>query len=138
MLNAALFRDHRSQLAKLVLLMCGLYFALAFTGQAWKARGLGERLAAERATLAEQQAANARLQARVDFLNGPGYEEYVERTAREQLGMAKPGDVSLFIVPDSNAPKVEPSVPLPEQVKKAAPPAPAQPVWRQWVAIFFP
>jgi len=137
-LNAALFRDHRSQLAKLVLLMCGLYFALAFTGQAWKARGLGERLAAERAVLAEQQAVNARLQARVDFLNGPGYEKYVERTARDQLGMTKPGDVSLFIVPDANAPKVEPSVPLPHRERKPVAAAPAQPVWRQWVAIFLP
>lgn len=138
MLNAELFRDRRSQLAKVVLLMCGCYFALAFAGQAWKAKGLGETLAVERAELASQERVNQRLQARLGFLSGPGYAAYVERTARAQLGMAKPGDVSLFVVPDPHAPTREPVAALPP-MEIQAPPAPVhEPAWRQWLAVFFP
>lgn len=139
LLSADVFRDHRSQLAKVVLLMCGVYFALAFASQAWKAKGLGETLAQEQHTLAVQQAENSKLEARLSYLNGPGYPVYVERTARAELSMAKPGDVPLFVVPDPNAPNREPESPLPASDTAAlAEPDPVLPIWRQWVSIFFP
>ena len=138
MLSADLFRDRRSQLAKIVLLMCGFYFAIAFAGQAWKAKSLGETLAVEQARLERQEATNRELQARLDFLNGKGYDAYVERVAREKLGMVKPGDRAVFVVPDKNAPSREPKAPLPPEPSDLPVESPAQPVWRQWVSIFFP
>lgn len=138
MLNADLFRDRRSQLAKVVLLMCGCYFALAFAGQAWKAQGLDEALDAERAKLSQQEAINRRLQARLNFLNGPGYDAYAERVAREKLGLAKEGDVTLFVVPDVEAPSRRPQPPLPGKARTPAPQPAPSPVWRQWAEVFFP
>ncbi len=137
MLNADLFRDRRSQLAKVVLLMCGCYFALAFAGQAWKAKGLGETLQLEQAKLVSQEKTNRQLQARLDFLNGPGYEAYVENVARAQLGMAKPGDISLFVVPDPRAPGQD-KAPLPPLELGSTTGTVPEPVWRQWLAVFFP
>ncbi len=139
MLSADLFRDRRSQLAKVVLLLCGCYFALAFAGQAWKARGLAETLAAEKAVLAQQELEKAKLQERLDYLSGPGYDVYVERTAREKLGMAKKGDVALFVVPDSSAPSRRISMPLPAIAPATrTEPQPQLPVWKQWIEVFFP
>lgn len=137
-MNADLFRDRRSQLARIVLLLCGFYFALAFAGQAWKARALSETLAAEQARLQAQEATNAELQARLDRLNGKEYAIFAEQTARKHLGMIKPGDKAVFVVPDPDAPSVEPSAPLQPDPSAAPAPEQEQPVWRQWVSVFFP
>lgn len=139
MLSADLFRERRSQLAKVVLLLCGCYFALAFAGQAWKARGLSEVLAAEEATLLQQKLEVAQLEARLEYLSGPEYDLYVERTAREKLGMARKGDVTLFVVPEAGAPSRESSTPLPElEPKVESRPAERLPTWKQWLKVFFP
>jgi cell division protein FtsB len=122
-----------------VLVLCGLYFAVAFAGQAWKAKTLGETLSAERATLRTQQATNAELQTRLDGLTGSAYDTYAERVAREKLGMVKPGDRAVLVVPDPKAPSLaEEPAPLPADLSAPQAAPPPQPVWRQWVAVFFP
>lgn len=137
MLSAELFRDRRSQLAKVVLLLCGVYFALAFAGQAWKAKGLSETLAEERAALARQEAATEKLRERLAFLNGPGYDAYVERVARSELGFIRPGDRAVFVVPRPKAAPVVPEAPLRES--DPAPAAePRVPAWKQWAEVFLP
>ena len=138
MLNADLFRDRRSQLAKVVLLVCGFYFGLAFAGQAWKARGLAQTLAAEEGKLARQEATNAALRVRLEVLEGPGYEAYAEGVARSQLGMVKPGDRAVFVVPDEDAPSRGVTAPLPPARTQPAAAREPDPVWRQWVRLFFP
>lgn len=138
MLSADLFRDRRSQLAKVVLLMCGVYFALAFAGQAWKAKGLAESLSVEEARLQEQTLTTDELRARLELLSGKGYDTYVERTAREKLSMARPGERAVFVVPDENAPTRAPSIPLPLEPAQPVIATPKEPIWRQWVSVFFP
>lgn len=138
MLSADLFRERRSQLAKVVLLLCAVYFALAFAGQAWKAKALGETLLVEQAGLQKQQATNEELRARLEFLNGPGYDVYVEKMAREKLGFARPGDHTLFVVPDQQAPGHESGSPLVRAEPQPVVATPQQPVWRQWARVFFP
>lgn len=138
MLNADLFRDRRSQLAKIILLLCGVYFAIAFTGQAWKAKTLNDTLIVEQAKLHKQQAYNEQLQAKVDFLKDKGFSAYAERAARDKLHMARPGDHYVFVVPHKVAATPSDSVALP---KTAAPPPQQQvpePVWKQWLSVFFP
>lgn len=137
MLNADLFRDRRSQLAKVVLVLCGLYFAVAFAGQAWRAKELTATLDAERAKLAEHHQVNRELEVRAAYLRGPGYAVYAERTARTKLGMVKPADTPLFVVPDRTAPVERPETPLPVAEPKPAP-TPARPTWRQWLEVFAP
>jgi cell division protein FtsB len=64
---------------------------------------LGERssLAQLQHQAAELQARNAELQARVDRLNDP---EYVERLARECLGMIHAGEIAFRMIPKQGAP----------------------------------
>ncbi len=138
MLNADLFRDRRSQLSKVVLLLCGFYFALAFAGQAWKAKGLGEMLAAEQAKLDSLEAQNAKLENRLSFLQGKGYDAYVEGVARSKLGMVKKGDKALFVVPDPKAPSREAKAPLPAGTETTPRQSLPEPTWEQWVHVFFP
>lgn len=138
MFSAELFRERRSQLAKIVLLLCGAYFAVAFAGQAWKAKTLGETLGRERAVLARQEAQNRALEARLRYLRGKGYAAYAERVAREDLQMAKPGDHYVFVVPQEVKATAAQPIALPVQKERPAPPPPPRPVWRQWLEVFFP
>lgn len=55
-----------------------------------------QRIVAEERRLAALQAENGRLSERLQRLNDP---EYVEKLAREQLGLVKPGEVSYVVVP---------------------------------------
>ncbi len=139
MLNADVIREHRSLLARVVVFLCGCYFVLAVAGQAWKARELSLTLAQEQQTLVRMNDSNARLEERLAYLNGKGYDAYVERTAREKLGLVRTGDTAVFVVPDMNAPQA----PTRPALKSAvAPPATAPreplPVWRQWLEVYFP
>lgn len=58
-----------------------------------------QRIAAEERKLAALEAENARLAERLQRLNDP---EYVEKLAREQLGLVKPGEVSYVVVPPAD------------------------------------
>lgn len=57
-------------------------------------------------------------------------EEFVEREAREKLGLAKPGEVIVVLPPDDILRKFAPKVEEEEFVQE-------QPIWRRWVGMFF-
>lgn len=57
-------------------------------------------------------------------------DEFIEKEAREKLGLAKPGE-TVAVLPDQEtlkklAPKIEPES-FPEEL----------PIWRRWVELFF-
>lgn len=68
---------------------------------------------------------NAKLQGRLDRLSDPAH---VERLAREELGFARPGEVSYLVVP----PDPPPAPPAPQARPEAAPPARPEP--KPWYA----
>lgn len=71
----------------------------------------------------ETQARSDKLRARIDRLkNDPGT---LERRAREDLGMVRPGDVIIELPADGGAPKAPKTVPVPVQ---PVPPTGAAPV----------
>lgn len=51
---------------------------------------------------------------------------FIEREARERLGLVKPGEV-VVILPEEEAPPSETTLPQ----------APARPVWQQWLGLLF-
>ena len=93
--------------------------AVTFGGAYWdtyQVRREAGRLARERDDLRKQ---NAQLREEIRLLNTP---EYIERIAREQLGLVKPGEVAVILVAPSPAPAVtdvrpelaKPGAPLPD------------------------
>ncbi len=54
----------------------------------------------KQAELVALQERNDRLQEHLDFYKGPGYLLYVEKVAREALGLVKPGETVVLTVPD--------------------------------------
>jgi cell division protein FtsB len=66
-------------------------------------------IAAEEAKLALLSEENARLEQRLARLQDP---DYIEKLAREQLGMVRPGEISYVVVPpEASAPEPEPAKP---------------------------
>jgi cell division protein FtsL len=53
----------------------------------------------------------------------------VERIARQQLGLVKPGDNPLVLIAPDGGPD--------SQAAAATPPSPPPPIWRQWWDYFF-
>ena len=135
LLNLDLIRDRRSQIARLVLLLCAAYFALAFVAQAWKARNLNQVLVQERAKLEQQEARNRELQEQLEMLSGKEYSVYVERVAREKLGMVKPGDIPVFVVPNPQAPKRQQKVLTAGEEQTGTNRQSDISVWRQWISV---
>jgi len=97
--------------------------AVIFGGAYWdtyQVRREAGRLARERDDLRKQ---NVQLREEIRLLNTP---EYIERIAREQLGLVKPGEVAVILVAPSPAPAVTDvngagSRPRPELAKPGAP-----------------
>lgn len=54
----------------------------------------------KKAELAVVQARTDALQEHLDFYKGPGYLVYVEKVAREALGLVKPGETVVLTVPN--------------------------------------
>lgn len=80
-------------------------------------------LARERETLRRQ---NAQLREEIRLLQQP---EYIERLAREQLGLVRPDEIAIIVVQPTPAPKAPPP-------PQASPPRAEQapvPWWRRWL-----
>lgn len=57
-------------------------------------------------------------------------DEFVEREAREKLGLAKPGEVVVILPPDDVLRRLAPKFEEEEFVEE-------QPIWKRWVGMFF-
>jgi cell division protein FtsB len=93
--------------------------AAAYGGAYWDEYRLGreaDRLARELEQLRQQ---NVQLREEIRLLNTP---EYVERLAREQLGLVKPGEIAVILVQPTPAPTPAPAAPEPA----------AEPWWSRW------
>jgi len=105
-----------------------LLYALVATGQKavenYRLNQQAEALQVEIAGLREQ---NVALQQQIEAARTDGA---IEKIAREQLGLIKPGDHPLVLVSDNTA--------RGESVPAAQPTAPPpKPTWRQWWDYFF-
>lgn len=106
------------QILLLLVLTVALYFAAAFSGELIASQRIGREAAGLTADIAKLRADNSRLKAAVAEASS---DAYVERQAREQLGLVRAGDVPVVI---ANAPTPAPPAPTP------APPPEMH--WQKW------
>ena len=125
-------------------------FVGLFIWQAFRIRDARVRHDAETAQLAALQARNDKLQLQLDYLKGPNYGQYVERVAREALGMVKPGETQILLADPTLPSTVNAPAPTPSAAQiignlpdTTAPPMPQasppqiRPAWQQWLDLFF-
>lgn len=101
-------------------------YLVVLTGQraldAYRARQELEGVRQEIAALRDR---NLDLQAQ---LSSPRLDEEIERVARQELGLVRPGDHPVVLVWPNGSPSAEPS--------SLASPTGREPTWRQWVRLF--
>lgn len=110
-----------------VLVIPLLLYALVATGQkALTNYRLNQEADALRGEIQALRSDNVDLQRQIEASRT---DTAIETIAREQLGLIKPGDHPIVIVPNGSA-----SAPAPVSEPAAPPP---KPVWRQWLDFFF-
>lgn len=115
-----------------LLVAAGVLFVLVIIGgravQGYEMRQ--ETLAMER-RIDDLKRENRKLVGDLDYYRG---DEYIEKVAREELGLVRPRDVPVVIVPPESS-RPHPAVPVP--VPAAAPSSDRQlATWQRWLAIF--
>jgi cell division protein FtsL len=105
-----------------------LLYALAMTGQkAVENYQLNQQADALRTQIVDLRSQNLQLQQQIEQART---DPAIEAIAREKLGLIKPGDHPLVLIPDGS-PRSAASATTPR-------PAPApEPTWRQWWNYFF-
>ena len=133
-----------------ILLMVGMVaFVAVFIWQSFQIKKMEGDYQQKKTELAAIQERNDRLQEHLDFYNSPGYMLYVEKVAREALGMAKPGETVILTVPDKAGPPSPASITDPAQAitktdpnakttpNVLTPPPIKRPSWQNWFGFFF-
>jgi cell division protein FtsB len=83
-----------AQLTVLLLCVVSIYFIIGFYGKSLESYRINQRAAQIRQEIAELEAANEVLRARVALY---ATDAYVETTARDKLNLARPGDRTLIV-----------------------------------------
>ncbi|HLT18029.1 MAG TPA: septum formation initiator family protein [Thermomicrobiales bacterium] len=120
-----LISRNRGRLAMAVLLVACVYFLVTFATQAWRANRLEAEIAGQRAAIADIRRENAALATQAAMLNSPAYAGYVERVARRDLGLARPGETVLLV------PRQQAAVPTPAPTEQPQPDERQN--WQRWI-----
>ncbi len=124
------FKGSSPWLSRLVLVCAaslGVYVVALTVQKAEESHRLGEQAEALRQEVARLKQENLQLQQELVYHRS---DAYVEKAAREQLNLAKPGDVVLIAAMPT--PEATPA-PLPESGSAAS--AKEQPFWRRWLHV---
>lgn len=135
-------RKLSSQLMVVVMIVALVGFLGLFLWQSVQIQKMQGEYNRQQADLAAVQERNGQLQEHLDFYKGPGYLLYVEKVAREALGLVKPGETVVLAVSDTNTasstagPSVaNPAVKSQSTLQPAGPPKPKQ-NWQNWLQFF--
>ena len=88
-------QKHRVKWFRVVAVVLGAYFVYLFAGQQSQLNAINKENDGIRTQLAEFQQTNAALKEEVSALHDP---KYVEKVARNELGLVKPGESPYVIV----------------------------------------
>lgn len=133
-------RNLTSKIMIIVIVAAILGFIGLFIYQSLRIREMQNNYASAQADLQRLQDRNSRLQQHLDFYNGPGYMQYVEKVARETLGMAKPGETVVLPVTDNNGTVNSNNSSVAAQTGQPSNlsiPAPPKSNWQNWLSFFF-
>jgi cell division protein FtsB len=105
--------------------LASVYLVIITGQQALQAYRANQEVEAVRREIVTLRARNIELQ---NELVSPKLDEDIERTAREQLGLARPGEHPVVLVWPSGTRDAPPPVAVPTAV--------AEPNWREWLHLF--
>lgn len=106
-----------------------IYLTFSTARKAMEVYQLNQQASRIRQDVALLKDRNAELRRQVEYLQSP---EYVERVAREQLGLVMPGDIPLVLVsPSVNEVPPEPAPSVPKAPPKSLP------NWERWWQFLF-
>lgn len=125
----AILERNRGRLVVAAVLLVGLYFVVGFGEQAWRARQLQAEVAGRREAVAEMEARQLELGWQI-VEYAADYPGYVERIARRDLNLARPGE-TVVLLRMRPAPEPEPA-PTPDEADQGA----KSPNWRAWLDLF--
>ncbi len=120
----------RGRLVIAFVLLIGAYFVVAFGEQTWKARQLDAEVAERQAAVAQMQSQKLALQSQLKEYSSDQYLTYVERTARRDLNLSRPGETVLLV----RWQDVAAATPAPPAA--TTPQAKHQPNWSKWLSLF--
>jgi cell division protein FtsL len=80
-----------------VVCVVSVYFVVGFYGKTLESYRIGQRAAQVQREVGALEARNRELQAQVAYLST---DAYVETAARDKLGLVKPGDQALIVLPE--------------------------------------
>jgi cell division protein FtsL len=86
-----------AQLTIVVVCVVSVYFVVGFYGKTLESYRIGQRAEQVQRQVAALEARNRELQAQVAYLST---DSYVETAARDKLGLVKPGDQALIVLPE--------------------------------------
>lgn len=114
----------RTQVVYLSIIILGLVLSFSLIRNLYNSYQNYQILASTQSKLTKLQQENADLKTNLSQVNDPSY---IEREARERLGLVKPGEVVVILPPPGSAEATQAttSANLP------------RPVWRQWLGLFF-
>jgi len=101
----------------------GVAIAVNSTGNILKLWGAGSRLSEAEQTLVEKEAENATLKARLEEVKS---DEFVEREARDKLGMVREGEI-LVVLPQTEESSNPQAINLPDDSTN----------WQKWMRLYF-
>ena len=112
------------QVIYLSIIILGLILSFSLIRNLYNSYQNYQILASAHAKLVKLQQENAQITTDLSRVNDPNF---IEREARERLGLVKPGEVIVILPPPGSrqASAAATSVNLP------------RPVWRQWLGLFF-
>ncbi|NWJ97802.1 MAG: septum formation initiator family protein [Chloroflexi bacterium] len=126
-----------TQLMLLLLIVGIVAFIVMYVWQSVQIKAMQAEYQQKLVAYAAVQERNGLLQDHLDFYNSPGYMLYVEKVAREALGMVRPGDTVILTVPDKN-PGGSASPGSPKSGSEVAQVTTHhKPSWQNWLSFFW-
>ena len=74
---------------------------------------------------------NRQLSQKLDYYRS---DQYIEKVAREDLGLMRPGEIPVIVVPADGTP--QPSLVAPTPTPAPTSVVPPAPIWRRWLSVF--
>lgn len=105
------------------------YLSFATARKAMEVYQLNQQASQIRQEIGQLKDRNAELRRQTEYLQSP---EYVEKVAREQLNLVRPGDIPLVLVHSSGKEPTPEPVPTPPEVRTSS-----HPNWQRWWNFFF-
>lgn len=109
-----------------------LFVLVTIGGKAEEGYQLRQEATALQQHINQLQKDNRQLSQKLDYYKS---DQYIEKVAREELGLMRPGEIPVIVVPADGTP--QPSlVALPTPTPAPTPVVPPSPTWRRWLSVF--